>query len=124
MRRLFSCLLLILLKVGLSYSATASEQKHLLIIAPNVFCPTLASFITHKQKLLPTELKPLEEILSAASGVDDPEKLKRFLYNEWKTHDLGYALLVGDVDVMPVRFMVLDRVTASAFDYAFYPSDL
>ena len=33
-------------------------------------------------------------------------------------------LLVGDVDVMPVRFMVLDRVTPAAFDYAFYPSDL
>ena len=33
-------------------------------------------------------------------------------------------LLVGDVDVLPVRFMVLDRVTPAAFDYAFYPSDL
>ena len=33
-------------------------------------------------------------------------------------------LLVGDVDVMPVRYMVLDRVTPAAFDYAFYPSDL
>src|SRR5262249_5394758 len=30
----------------------------------------------------------------------------------------------GDVDVMPVRYMVLDRVTPAAFDYAFYPSDL
>jgi hypothetical protein len=34
------------------------------------------------------------------------------------------VLLVGDVDVMPVRYMVLDRVTPAAFDYAFYPSDL
>ena len=33
-------------------------------------------------------------------------------------------VLVGDVDVMPVRYMVLDRVTPAAFDYAFYPSDL
>ena len=33
-------------------------------------------------------------------------------------------LLVGDADVMPVRYMVLDRVTPAAFDYAFYPSDL
>ncbi len=37
---------------------------------------------------------------------------------------MKYVLLVGDVDVMPVRFMVLDRVTPAAFDYAFYPSDL
>ena len=37
---------------------------------------------------------------------------------------LRYVLLVGDADVMPVRYMVLDRVTPAAFDYAFYPSDL
>lgn len=30
-------------------------------------------------------------------------------------------LLVGDVDVMPVRYMVLDRLTPAAFDYAFSP---
>jgi hypothetical protein len=74
--------------------------------------------------MLPTELKSLESILKSTKGVDDPEKLKRFLYSEWRERGLGYVLLVGDVDVMPVRFMVLDRVTPAAFDYAFYPSDL
>jgi hypothetical protein len=33
-------------------------------------------------------------------------------------------LLVGDADLVPVRYMVLDRVTPHAFDYAFYPSDV
>jgi hypothetical protein len=125
MRKSIICRLFFLFSVSLTLAATTiAAPKHLLIIAPNAFCPTLAPFVSHKQKLLPTDLKPLEQILSSTSGVDDPEKLKRFLYNEWKTHDLGYVLLVGDVDVMPVRFMVLDRVTPAAFDYAFYPSDL
>ena len=124
MRRLLFSLSLILLSVSLSHSATTTVQKHLLVVAPNAFHSALAPFLTHKQKLLPTELKSLEDILSTTSGVDDPEKLKRFLYNDWKNHNLGYALLVGDVDVMPVRYMVLDRVTPAAFDYAFYPSDL
>src|ERR1019366_3631019 len=44
--------------------------------------------------------------------------------SEWRGRGLGYALLVGDVDVLPVRYMCLDRVTPAAFDYAFYPSDL
>jgi hypothetical protein len=74
--------------------------------------------------LLPTELLSLEDILQKTSGADDPEKLKRFLYAQWRERGLGYVLLVGDVDVLPVRFMVLDRVTPAAFDYAFYPSDL
>jgi hypothetical protein len=73
---------------------------------------------------MPVELKSLEDILKSSSGVDDPEKLKRFLHSEWQHRNLGYALLVGDVDVMPVRYMVLDRVTPAAFDYAFYPCDL
>jgi len=102
----------------------AAEAKALLVIAPNAFQPALREFLAHKQKLLPTEFRSMESILAQNPGVDDPEKLKRFLYNEFLSHRLGYALLVGDVDVLPVRYMVLDRVTPAAFDYAFYPSDL
>jgi hypothetical protein len=101
-----------------------SEPKRLAIIAPSAFHASLGQFVAHKQKLLPSELYSLETILQSSNGVDDAEKLKRFLYDQWKSHNLGYALLVGDVDVLPVRYMVLDRVTPAAFDYAFYPSDL
>ena len=101
-----------------------ATTKRLLVIAPAAFHPALLDFVGQKQKLLPTELRSLEAILAASDGVDDPEKLKRYLYREWHDHGLGYALLVGDVDVMPVRYMVLDRATPAAFDYAFYPSDL
>ena len=55
---------------------------------------------------------------------DDPEKLKRFLYAAWQKRHARYVLLVGDATVLPVRYMVLDRVTPAAFDTAFYPSDL
>ena len=104
--------------------ASPAPAKRLLVIAPAAFHPALAEFIAHKQKLLSTGLIALETVLAENRGVDDAEKLKRFLYREWQDHGLGYALLVGDVDVLPVRFMVLDRVTPAAFDYAFYPSDL
>jgi hypothetical protein len=104
--------------------ARVSETNGLLVVAPQAFHPALADFIAHKQKLLPTRVESLEHILGTSQGVDDPEKLKRFLYNEWRKGGLRYALLVGDVDVMPVRYMVLDRVTPAAYDYAFYPSDL
>ncbi len=104
--------------------ASAAGSNRLLVVAPRVFLPALKAFIAYKQKLMPTELRSLEGILAGSTGADDPEKLKRFLYREWHAHGLGYVLLVGDVDVMPVRYMVLDRVTPAAYDYAFYPSDL
>src|ERR1019366_96122 len=103
---------------------SSGVTKTLLVIAPEMFHPALEEFVAYKQKLMPTEFRSLESILKNTNGVDDPEKLKRFLYSEWRERGLGYALLVGDVDVLPVRFMVLDRVTPAAFDYAFYPSDL
>ena len=98
--------------------------QRLVIIAPAAYRPALRAFIAHKELLLPTEFQSLEELLQTQPGVDDPEKVKHFLYDEWHDHGLGFALLVGDVDVFPVRYMVLDRATAAAFDYAFYPSDL
>ncbi|HPC61463.1 MAG TPA: C25 family cysteine peptidase [Verrucomicrobiota bacterium] len=105
-------------------SSEAHEARRLLVIAPEAFHEALGGFVTHKSALRPTVLCSLERILRESAGVDDPEKLKRFLYDQWRGPGLGYVLLVGDVDVLPVRYMVLDRITPAAFDYAFYPSDL
>jgi hypothetical protein len=101
-----------------------AAEKQLFVVAPEAFHPALADFVRAKRKVLPTKLISLEKVLRTSPGVDDPERLKRFLYNAWRKDALGYALLVGGADVLPVRYMVLDRVTPAAFDYAFYPSDL
>jgi hypothetical protein len=105
-------------------AAAGPAQKRLLIVAPKDFRDALKVYSEYKQKSLPTEVVVLEDVLKSTDGVDDPERLKRFLYEAWRKRDLGYVLLVGDVDVMPVRYMVLDRNTEAAFNYAFYPSDL
>jgi hypothetical protein len=110
--------------LGAALPSEAEPPKRLIIVAPNAFHEALKDFVSYKRKLLPVELVSLEKVLADTQGVDDPEKLKRYLYAQWHGRRLGYALLVGDVDVMPVRFMVLDRVTAAAYDYAFYASDL
>ena len=97
--------------------------KRLIIVSPKGFHPALVPYLEHKQKQLPTTLVALEDVL-LENGCDDPERLKRFLFNKWNQDGLSYVLLVGDADVMPVRYVTLDRIQASAFDYAFYPSDL
>ena len=119
-----SPLLLFLVICARGEPAVTNSARRLVVVAPQSFHSALTEFVAHKRTLLPVELKSLEDVLRSSSGADDPEKLKRFLYSEWKYRNLGYALLVGDVDVMPVRYMVLDRVTPAAFDFAFYPSDL
>jgi len=104
--------------------AAVPARKKLLIVGPQAFHPQLQDYIAHKQKQGPAELVSLEAVLAGAMGRDDPERLKRFFFDHWKNHAAGYVLLVGDADVFPVRYMVLDRATPAAFDYAFYPSDL
>ena len=101
-----------------------TNKPLLVIVTPRQFVGELAPFVEHKQKELSVEVAELETILSQTQGVDDPEKLKRFLYDAWRQRQARYVLLVGDADVMPVRYMVLDRITPEAFDYSFYPSDL
>jgi hypothetical protein len=99
-------------------------DRGLFIVAPEALHESLAEFVEHKRRFLPTELVSLEKVLQTVPGVDDPERLKRFLYEAWRQRQLGYALLVGDASAMPVRYMVLDRITPAACNYVFFPSDL
>ena len=109
---------------AVSVPVYAQAKKGLVVVAPDALRDAVAEFVKFKSEQLPTELVSLQEVLKSSGGVDDPERLKRFLFSRWKEKQIGYVLLVGDADVMPVRYMVLDRVTKEAFDYSFYASDL
>jgi hypothetical protein len=101
-----------------------APNRGLVIIAPRRFESALKPFVEYRRRNAPVETAFLETVLKENPGADDPEKLKRFLYAAWQRRKARYVLLVGDATVLPVRYMVLDRVAAAAFDTAFYPSDL
>ena len=103
---------------------SASLAVALLVIAPQSFKPALESFLAFKTERIATEFVALETALAQGAGSDDPERLKRYLYERGKADGVRYVLLAGDADTLPVRYMVLDRFTDAAFHYAFYPSDL
>jgi hypothetical protein len=109
--------------LGLAH-AEDPPRTGLVIVAPQAFHSALEPYRAYRAAERPTEMVALEDVLATAAGSDDPERLKRWLFDAWKTRGVRYVLLVGDADVLPVRYMVLDRVTPAAFDYAFYPSDL
>jgi nicotinamidase-related amidase len=105
-------------------TARPMGNRGLVIVVPRRLEALLKPFVEYRRRSLPVEVAVLESVLEKYSGVDDPEKLKRFLYSAWKSRKAHYVLLVGDATMVPVRYMVLDRVTPAAFDTAFYPSDL
>jgi hypothetical protein len=104
--------------------AQEAPKPGFLVVAPEKFAKELGTFVEHKSKRMPTELLTLEAALREQKGVDEPEQLKRAMFERWKSKNVHWVLLVGDCDVMPVRWMALDRVTPAALDYAFYASDL
>ncbi|MBN1844420.1 MAG: hypothetical protein JW810_01970 [Sedimentisphaerales bacterium] len=106
--------------------ASGPSKSRLLVVTPEKFQDALADYVRHKRQQMSVQVLCLETILkeNENGGGDDPERLKRRLYAIWKRQQLHYVLLVGDADILPVRYMVLDRITPAAFDYAFYPSDL
>lgn len=110
--------------VAVGDSSTPDVPPRLIVVTPASLREALAPYVEHRSREFTVEVALLEDVLAKRDGADDPEKLKRFLYDAWKERAARYVLLVGDADVLPVRYMVLDRVTAPAFDYAFYPSDL
>lgn len=109
---------------GPETSAEKPSPQGLLIVVPEALRGGLDEYVQHKTKQLPVRVAVLETILRDQDGADEPERLKRFIYDLWKNERIGYILLVGDADSLPVRYMVLDRITPAAFDCAFYPSDL
>jgi Peptidase family C25 len=116
-----ACLASLLLFFAPGFAAFADG---LTVVAPRAFADALGDFVAFKKTRLRTELVFLEDILASSPGTDDAEKLKRFLYEKWRAEKPAFVLLAGDADVLPVRYMVLDRITPAAFDYSFYPSDL
>lgn len=101
------------------------EPPGFAIVAPAAWQAALDPLAQARQAEWRVERVVLEAVMEAgATAADAPERLKRWLYAGWRTRGLTHALLVGDCDVLPVRFMVLDRATPAAADRAFYACDL
>lgn len=118
MRPLLPAVLLLLMLPHVSLA------EDLMVVTPRVLAPSLSEFVAYKNSKITTKLEMLEDILAKSEGSDDGEKLKRYLHEKWRAGKVSHILLAGDADVLPVRYMTLDRVTSAAFDYSFYPSDL
>jgi hypothetical protein len=80
---------------GTARTAPAGINR-LLIVAPEKFQPALEKYVAFKKRFLPTEFATLEDVLDGSPGVDDPEKLKHFIYDAWRNRTVSYVLLVGD----------------------------
>ncbi|HMO14583.1 MAG TPA: C25 family cysteine peptidase, partial [Pirellulaceae bacterium] len=94
------------------------------IVGPRCWLSEMNTYSAARRPDVVCHVVAWEDLVEAQPGTDEPEKIKRYLYEQWKQSKIDHVLLIGDASVMPVRYMVLDRVTPAAHDYAFYASDL
>jgi peptidase C25-like protein len=106
------------------WQTPAEERPLLVVLAPSEWSAALEPFVAARAGELRVERTALEDVLANDTGVDPPERIKRHLHAAWRERGARYALLVGDADTFPVRFMALDRCTEAAANFAFYASDL
>lgn len=116
--------MLLALTIAACMALGDGDKPRLCVIAPHGWRATLEPFAAARAREFEVEVAALEDVVASKEGVDAPERIKRWLYRAWSERNARYVLLVGDADTFPVRFMVLDRWTPEAFNYAFYPCDL
>jgi hypothetical protein len=87
--------------ISISYIApehplTFTDEYDLVIIAPQKFSRPLQKLVDHKNDNgISTYLKTLEDIYDEYTGLDEPEQIKKFIYDAKETNNITYVLLVG-----------------------------
>jgi len=85
------------------------EEYDMVIISPDEFSSEIQPLITHKNSVgIKTFLKTTEEIYDEYTGRDTAEKIKYFLMDEIELKNVAYALLIGDVNKLPMRTIFWD----------------
>lgn len=76
----------------------------MVIIAPNMFSDVIQPLIDHKNTIgITTVLNPIEDIVTSYHGRDDAEKIKYSIKDYIETYHIDYVLLIGDIDLVPIR---------------------
>jgi hypothetical protein len=97
----------------------------LLIIAPDSFLSAAKRLKEHKERTgVLTTVVSLSAVYGDYQGRDEAEKVKRCIAALQRSKSIRYVLLMGDSDIMPVRYTKTDRGDEKACDTAFYATDL
>ncbi len=102
-----------------------SDKYDLVIISPDRFSSTLQPLIDHKISYdISTMLKTTEEIFLEYNGRDKPERVKYFIKDAIETYGAKYALLIGDMDLMPMRLTDINIYNQEGIPTDLYYADI
>jgi hypothetical protein len=108
------------------------SQATLLVVTPQVFEDAMKPLVDWKNDTaMPAAMITVEALRDACDGIDDPERIKRGIWQAYVDLGIAYVLLVGDASMFPVRYRFeaqpRDAVVAGQsgwMDGSYNPTDL
>ncbi|MCX6280739.1 MAG: C25 family cysteine peptidase [Bacteroidetes bacterium] len=92
------------LLTGYPRKKSSAAGYQLLIITKQAFTSGFAAFTSMYDSLgISSQIHTVEDITATMGGIDVQDKIRNFIQQEYQQNGIEYALLGGDVDVVPHR---------------------
>ncbi|MCX6284830.1 MAG: C25 family cysteine peptidase [Bacteroidetes bacterium] len=104
---------------------SASNGYQILIITGDNFTSGFAPLVHMYDSLgISAQIYTVENIYSTISGIDNQDKIRNLIKREYQQKGIEYALLGGDVDIVPNRGFYCHVISGSGYTSFDIPADL
>lgn len=101
------------------------DEYDLVIITPSIFIDPIQRLVEHKNNYdVRTIIKTTEEIYSEYIGYDEAEEIKYFLKDAIENWNAKYALIVGDINLVPIRVTAIEAWNEIGIPTDLYYADI
>ena len=101
------------------------EDYDLVIITSSEFTEALQPLVDHKDsKGIVTMIKTVEDIYAECQGRDEQEQIKYFIYDALENMSISYVMLVGSIDIVPIRYTDIEVWETNGVPTDLYYADI
>lgn len=115
-------------EMELQYPSTRqplTDNYELLIISTTAFSNSFGNLRAgYLKEGLRSQVVTMESIASSMTGIDNPDKIRNFIIQEYQAHGVQYVLLAGDDELIPHRGFYCYVISGSGYSDQNIPADL
>ena len=102
-----------------------TNAYQMLVIAPAVFENRFQPLITYYQSRgVKVKVKSLSTVYGNATGIDNAQKIRNYIIQQYLVNHIEHVLLAGDAELMPTRGLYCEVMSSSLYIDNNIPSDI
>ena len=106
------------------YQAPTRNYDYLIVSTPDLYAAAAELVSYRNSQGLIVEFADISDILATSPGMNNAEKLRNYLVQEYDTHPFTYLLLIGDIGTIPIAMLTPEPDGSDTVPSDFYYSDL